>query len=176
MPEAPPRATPESIGFTCACCGQRHDGLPDLVFRAPTRWNPARAAQDPDSNRLDEDCCIVGGKEYFIRGVLTVPIQGTDESFGWGVWISQSEASFRAYVESFESTPERPTFGRLANRLPTYPDTLDLEVRAHRQTDGQRPWVEILACDHPLYRDWRHGITQARAIELAQLALHPGPR
>ncbi|MBX6375157.1 MAG: DUF2199 domain-containing protein [Acetobacteraceae bacterium] len=55
-----------------------------------------------------------------------------------------------------------PTFGYLANRLPDYPETLDLRSLVHRRREGKRPLVEPEPSDHPLFRDWCDGITLER--------------
>lgn len=91
-----------------------------------------------------------------------------------GVWVSQSRANFELYGATFHDNPERVTFGWLANRLPSYPDTLSLPTNVHWQPDGDRPKVEILPGHHPLYVDQSRGITMERAIAFAELALHPG--
>lgn len=160
------------LSFTCSCCGKRHDGLPDIRFEAPRGWSDAAAGGDRNGNRLGTDFCILGD-DLFIRCVLLVPIRSMDESFGWGVWLSQSEANFRDYVTTFPGTPERSTFGYLWNRLPLYPDTVGMEARAHWQSGKDRPLVELKPVDNPLYHDWHDGITMKRAIEFAQLVFHP---
>lgn len=162
-----------AFSYTCSCCGQRHEGLPALAYAAPAYWSDAQATTDPEGNRLDSDLCIVGGEHHFIRCVLRVPIQGTDATLEWGVWLSQSKANFDLYAETFGNTPEREAFGYLAHRLPSYPDTLNMRALAHWQSGGQRPWVELEPCDHPLYRDWSEGITREQAIAFAEPVLHP---
>lgn len=169
------RAGPAIFTFLCPCCGERHEGLPDLTYRAPRYWKDALAAQDPANNWLDSDLCVVEGRHFFIRCVLLVPIRGTEARLGWGVWVSQSEANFKDYAESFHDAPERATFGYFANRLPDYPDTRSLHTLAHWRRGRQRPLVEIEPSDHPLYRDWRDGITLERAVAFARPFLHPEP-
>lgn len=162
-----------SFSFICSCCGERHDGLPDIFYDRPWYWNATEAAADSERNRLGSDLCIVGGEHFFIRCVLFLPIKGTSRALGWGVWVSQSKANFDLYAETYDATPERATFGYLANRLATYPDTLNLNTQAHWQSNGKRPWVELAPCDHPLYRDWSEGITREQAVAFAERALHP---
>jgi hypothetical protein len=161
------------FSFICPCCGELHKGLPDLAYSAPAHWSDILRKEDPDNNHLDSDGCIIGGKHFFVRCVLEVPIQDSDARLGWGVWVSQSEANFREYTEMAPNDPERTTFGYLANRLPHYPDTLDMPTHVHWRLNGRRPWVELPPDDHPLCRDWHQGITRERAIEFARLVLHP---
>lgn len=161
------------FSFVCRCCGDAHDGLPDIGFTAPYFWDEMDAAARPADNKLNSDFCVVGGEHYFIRCVLDVPVRGTDAVLGWGVWVSQSKSNYELYGEAFDATPGRVTFGYLANRLPNYPDTLNMPTQVHWQTDGNRPLVELDESDHPLYRDWVDGITRERAIDFAMLTLHP---
>lgn len=70
------------------------------------------------------------------------------------MWVSQSRANFELYGATFHDNPERVTFGWLADRLPHYPDTLNVPTDVHWQPDGDRPRVEIRPGDHPLYVDY----------------------
>ncbi len=164
----------DQFSFLCPCCGGQHIGLPDIAFASPIFWSEADAAANPTDNKLNSDFCIVNGEHYFIRCVLDVPIKDANQVLGWGVWVTQSKSNFNLYGETFDATPERQTFGYLANRLPTYPDTLNMPLQVHWQTGGARPFAEPEPSEHPLSIDGAEGITRERAIEFALLALHPG--
>lgn len=144
-----------------------------MGFRAPVFWNEAEATASPAGNFLNADLCVVGGADYFIRCVLEVPIQKTGARLGWGVWVSQSKSNFELYADRADACPERVTFGYLANRLPAYPDTVNMHTKVHWQQGGKRPIVELEAADHALYFDWADGIPSERAIEFVQKQLHP---
>lgn len=58
------------ISFVCSCCGERHQGLPDL------------ADGNPEGNWIDSDHCMIGGEDFFIRCVLLIPILGTASRLG----------------------------------------------------------------------------------------------
>ena len=163
----------DQFSFVCPCCGKRHTGLPDIAFASPVFWSEADAATRPAENRLNSDFCIVDGEHFFIRCVFNLPIRDADAVLGWGVWATQSKSNYELYGDTFDATPERQTFGYLANQLPTYPDTLNMPTQVHWQEGGKRPLIEPEASDHPLYQDWAEGITRERAIEFALLALHP---
>ena len=59
-------------------------------------------------------------------------------------------------------------FGWLCDRLPTYPDTLELQTLVLLQDGRQRPlvWVNRVHGSHPLYIDQREGITAERLGEI----------
>lgn len=107
--------------------------------------------------------------------MLEVPIIGAGAALGWGVWLSQSPANFDLYTATLkESDPaERETVGYLSNRLPGYPDTLGLVMKAHWRRI-ERPRLEPQPVAHPLVADWRDGISLKRAIEFVTPILHMG--
>lgn len=170
-------------GFECGCCGRWFDGLPDIAYTRPDSWDETAAARSPEANQADDELCIVDGEHFHIRCVLLVPIRGTSQSFGWGVWVGQSEADFDLYAQAIDALaielmpaaaiPARATAGVLANRLLGYPDTLGLKLKVRWQPDGARPLVEVAPCAHPLFRDQTEGITAARALAFAQLTHRP---
>lgn len=162
------------FSFTCAGCGEVHEGLPDITYPAPDFW--AGHGEAPDTgNLLTEDFCMIGGRDFFIRVVLQMPIHGTQEALGWGVWVSQSERNFRDYADMFEATPPRVTQGYLANALVGYPDTINLQVQVTWREGGLRPLVSLHPCDNPAYADASSGLTPDRAAALASRALHATP-
>ncbi|WP_420714867.1 DUF2199 domain-containing protein [Roseateles sp. SL47] len=62
-------------------------------------------------------------------------------------------------------------FGYLCNNLPGYPDTIPLAADVQVQLGNERPKLRLhhsKADDHPLVLDQMHGITVARAQELAE--------
>jgi hypothetical protein len=167
-----PGATRKSFSFVCATCGGRHEGSPSVGYSAPLYWTQEHRTDTTGASRLSHDFCMIERRDYFIRCILEVPIHEVEEPFLWGVWITQSEQNFRDYMDSFDDTPERCTFGYFANRLPGYPDTLSLQTQVHWQPGKDRPKVELKPVDHPLYRDWSEGISWDRAAELAGPHFH----
>ncbi|MDX1579953.1 MAG: DUF2199 domain-containing protein, partial [Gemmatimonadota bacterium] len=120
--------------FECRVCGEIHEGLPDIGFEAPYYYTTVPERERDRRCRLTPDLCVIDGEDHFLRGVLEIPIEGTSETFGWGVWSSVSEPNFRLYERTFEGDdPARygPFLGWLSSRIPGYDDTLSLVVRAH---------------------------------------------
>lgn len=161
------------FSFVCVTCGQLHEGSPSVGYSAPSYWTQEHRTDTTGASRLSNDFCMIERRDYFIRCILEVPIHDVEEPFLWGVWITQSEQNFRDYMDSFDKTAERCTFGYFANRLLGYPDTLSLHTRVHWQPGKDRPKVELKPVDHPLYHDWSKGISWERAVELAGPVLHP---
>ena len=146
--------------YTCTCCGEIHENLPDLVFDRPTLAAAIPAEEFADRAQLDEDLCIVDEEHYFIRGVLRVPIHEHEEDLGFGVWVSQKKENFETYVDNFDSTDIGPFFGWLSNEF-MYggQSTISLKTMAHFQSEGFRPLIELEDTDHPLSVAQREGIS-----------------
>lgn len=162
---------PDAWEWTCACCGARKRGIPDLAFEGPLAWH----ARDADPNvtiigKTDDFCVaeIAGDRHFWIRCVLPLPLAfAPGEFFGFGVWSTLSRENARRYRESFDDTDQGRLggmFGYLGNALPGYPDTGNLHLTVVPRDGRQRPlaWVLDRHADHPLWRDQRDGIGEER--------------
>ena len=158
--------------WTCSCCGKQFNTLPlDWACPAPDYWLSIPEADRARRGVLSFDFCKAD-EHHFVRGCLEIPIIDEDERFVWGVWVSQSEASFNRAKELFDSDPEpdEPArFGWLNNDLRIYrPSTLHLKVNARFRSGNLRPLIEIQPTDHPLSIEQREGITLARVQEIVE--------
>ena len=144
---------------------------------APAAWllDPGLEA-DPDSE-LGSDQCLIRGEEFYIRGLIQLPVRDDERVFEWGVWVSLSRENFihsghlwnTAGRESAE-----PMFGWLSTALPTYhPATLSLKTMVHTREVGLRPLVVLEPTDHPLAVEQRDGITVDVLEKRASQLLHP---
>jgi hypothetical protein len=164
------------FSFTCATCGERHVGIPDLAFDAPYYYEQLPPGERESRARMNSEACIIDGRDRFIRGVIEIPILGRDQHFRYGVWVSLSERSFERYTEMFESPdPQQPEpfFGWLSNRFPGYPDTLNLKTHVFLRPYPTRPWIELHEADHPLVVEATHGITESRVMAILEANAHP---
>jgi hypothetical protein len=171
--------------WVCPCCGETHSGPFDIACDKPDFWpGPGEKSPnsdvmmpgDPHTNVLTEDFCILNGEHFFVRCVLRLPIVGTaGEHFGFGVWATLSKKNFETYLSVFDAGDAGdlgPWFGWFSNRLPGYPDTLNVKCRVHPQDHRQRPHIELEPTDHPLAIDQRQGITLDRLLEIYALSGH----
>jgi hypothetical protein len=144
-------------------------GLP-----SPDYWSDDLAG-DP-RNSLDPETCVINEQGYFVRGLIEIPVVGSDEPFVWNVWVSLSRESFSRAVDLWEKperATEQPYFGWLSNQIAVYPQsTLNLKTNLHTRPLGERPLIELEPTDHPLAVEQRTGITTARVREIAETALH----
>ena len=171
--------------WICPCCGKTHQGLFDIACDKPDFWQRPEE-QSPNSevltsgnvltNVLSEDFCILNGEHFFVRCVLPLPIIGaTHEHFAFGVWATLSKKNFNVYLDAFDAGDSGslgPWFGWFSNRLPGYPDTLNLKCQVYPQGNRQRPHIMLEATDHLLAIEQRQGITFDRLLEIYALSGH----
>ncbi len=156
-----------SVGYRCATCSELHEGLPDVSFVKPDPWFAVPQAERDRRVLLAADTCVIDDVEFFVRGVLFVPLVDAEGSLGLGVWVSQKRENFARYLENFDSADIGPYFGWLATRIRSYDDdTFALRTMVHFQGGDVRPSIVLEASDHPLSVDQREGITLAKAWEI----------
>ncbi len=165
------------FGFRCSVCDEFHNGSPSFGYEHPHYFYAVPEAERARRILSDEDSCIIDGRLFLIRTVLEIPIAGVDEPFTWGVWVTQSEASFTRYCETFDQDQSGlKSFGWLPVVLPSYtvdvdrPDLLACDVIWG--ATGQRPTLKLHPANNMLYEDQRYGITWTRAMWLACHTLH----
>jgi hypothetical protein len=155
-------------------CDEWHEGFPTLGYPEPDL-----VSQIPETERakrlfLSSDYCVVDEKHFFVRCVLQLPIIGMDDEFGWGIWSSLSEPNFIRYQDC--SGDDRSAlgsmFGYMCNRLPRYPDTINLKLSLRPRNQELRPVATLEPTDHPLAVEQREGIALEKVLEFVGPWLH----
>ncbi|MEU9288964.1 DUF2199 domain-containing protein [Streptomyces sp. NPDC048275] len=148
----------------------------NYTAEAPAVWDPAFAGAD--DCMLSSDQCVIRGQHYFVKGLIEIPVIGSDDVFSWGVWVSLSRENFSRAADLWDRPireAEKPYFGWLTTDLPVYSTTtLNLKTHVHTRPVGERPRVELEPTDHPLAVEQRTGITLDRVREIAAAVLR-GP-
>ncbi|MGW6060446.1 DUF2199 domain-containing protein [Streptomyces sp. NPDC055189] len=162
-------------GFTCSRCDEHHAELPlNYSAAAPYVWDESFA--DAPDCLLSSDQCVIKGRHYFVKGLIELPVIGSDEVFSWGVWASLSPDSFARAADLWDSPgreTEEPYFGWLSTELALYaPSTVNLKTHVHTRPVGRRPFIELEPTDHPLAVEQRTGVTTDRVREIAEAVLH----
>jgi hypothetical protein len=162
-------------GFTCARCGERHEGLPFSYFaNVPVYWRDEFATEA--SCMLSDELCIIKGETFFVRGRIVIPVVEALQEFEWNVWVSLSRTNFERALELW-STPGREDepsyFGWLSSELPYEPSTLNLPTQVRTQQVGQRFLVEVEHNNHPLSVEQHHGMSLAKVREIFEQVAHP---
>jgi hypothetical protein len=161
--------------YKCSTCGETHDGLPDIGDDKPYYWYTIPEAERSSRAELTGDTCVIDGEDYFIRGVLYVPVHDYHRDFGFGVWVSQKKENFYAYLNNPDSDQVGPYFGWLSSEINFYEEsTLNLKTMAHFVGGGKRPTIEVEPSAHPLAVDQGEGITLARAWEIVHFYMSDG--
>jgi hypothetical protein len=87
-------------GFTCGACGQYHAGLSlNIAFNAPVYWDQIPEAERDNRGELTPDFCNIDDRDFFVRGLIAIPILESDQFFMWGVWTSLSLENYSRLVE-----------------------------------------------------------------------------
>lgn len=149
--------------------------MPTFGAKAPLSYYEIPESERAERCDLGSDDCVIDGKHFFVRGCLEIPVQGENDPFIWGVWVSLSEASFNECIKHFgedKRSQMDPFFGWLNAWLKPYPDTMDLKTRVHLRDDGIRPFIELEPTNHPLAIEQREGITVERVAEIYTQMVH----
>ncbi|MEV6345706.1 DUF2199 domain-containing protein [Actinoplanes sp. NPDC051851] len=161
--------------FACGTCGSTHSG-PPLSFAAPAPdfWLPSYA--DEAGCLLDSDLCVISGEQFFIRGLIELPVWDMNDVFTYSMWVSLSRPNFTRAVDIWEQPgreSEPPYFGWLSNEIAGYlPSTLNLKTNVHTRAVGRLPYIELEPTSHPLSLEQQAGISRARVEEIASFHLH----
>jgi len=173
-----------NLRWKCHTCQEWHTGpILDLSYDAPHYWGEEHETSSEQANRtfdwsrkqhksfLNEDYCAINDEDFFVRGLLNLPIIGSAKNFCWGVWGSVSRENFDALLkrdENGETENLPPIFCWLSTQIPDYPETLSLKMYAHVQKPGIRPYFELEPTDHPLAQEYQHGIAPQRVSEITR--------
>jgi hypothetical protein len=170
--------TPESHAepLVCSCCGKPLDEVPtDAAVEAPWRVLDVTEAEFDRRVRLTSDTCVIDDKIFLMRGVLELPIFGTDKTFAWGVWCSLSRESFDHFMKRWNDPDwgdDPPRFGWLMSHLPGYEQsTWLLKTRVHPRGGHLRPWIEVEPRSHQIADEQREGISVRRWHELIRIVI-----
>jgi hypothetical protein len=116
---------------------------------------------------LTEELCIIEGGDYFVRGVIEIPVHEYEHGFGWGVWVTHKKENFEIYQAHFDTAEIGPFFGWLSTEIDYYKEsTLNLKTMAHYRGGGLRPLIVLEPGDHPLSRQQQEGISLHEAWEI----------
>jgi hypothetical protein len=179
------------LRWKCSGCDEWHSGpMLDLSFDKPTywtrerdegsRWNVLSSGELDKSCKsfLDEDYCVIDDEDFFVRGIIHLPIIGAAETFRWGIWGSLSRTNFETLLkrDSLQEGSDLPAmFSWLSSSIPEYPDTLSLKMFAHIQEPGMRPHFWMERGEHPLAMEYHYGISPERVKEIMFRNLPPQP-
>jgi hypothetical protein len=159
--------------WTCSRCGEVHTGLPAIAFDRPLPWDELT---EPERNAsvLEPDTCEIHSAEgdyYYVRGSFEIPIRDAEGTLEYGVWGSLSHSNFERFVELYDdpSRLDEPAYSSwFGNRLPGFPDTLNLRAWVEIYDIALRPRIVLHEQEHALVDAVQNGIDLAQAIALVE--------
>ncbi|HLJ88794.1 MAG TPA: DUF2199 domain-containing protein [Candidatus Angelobacter sp.] len=170
------------LRWKCGDCEEWHTGpCLDFGYSSPYYWRKEHEeesrkasllpgwSEEQQRTFLSSDYCAVDDNDFFVRGVIHLPIIGAAETLRWGVWGSLSRENFKRLREmdgKAECVDLPHMFSWLSTKLPGYPDTLSLKMFAHIQEPGLRPHFRLEREDHPLSHEYHQGISAERVKEI----------
>ncbi len=159
----------------CSCCGEWVTlDEPALAFRwpEPFRRLDADARSAPDTF-CDTSFCAIGGEQFYMRGLLPLPVHGLQERYSIGAWVRLERADWQLARRMWDERgndrlPELD--GELANHVPhlfeVSTEGLAVRVRLH---DEMRPTFRLIGTGRPLEDEQQHGISAHRALAFSRL-------
>lgn len=161
------------MSYLCTVCGEKHDDLPYIGIDKPDHWWDVPEEERDQRIELTSDTCIIDNEDFFIRGIIEIPVLDYPNNFGFGAWVSQKRENFFTYLDNFDSGDIGPFFGWLCTKIAYYEeDTLLLKTMAHFQSEGLRPKIELEETNHPLSADQHKGITLDKAWEIVHFYMN----
>ncbi|CAN0595477.1 unnamed protein product [Ectocarpus sp. 12 AP-2014] len=160
--------------WKCGQCEIEHQGMFDLAADRPSQCDDdlpieSNSAIRMDGDFLSEDFCVLGGEDFFVRGVLEIPVAGVAEKFGFGSWSTLSRKNFDIYVEGFDNgkyADDGPWFGWFSTWIKGYTEQVPFECWVYPQPARQRPTFVIDDDNHPLAIAQEDGIGAEKLLEL----------
>ncbi|MFO1370745.1 MAG: DUF2199 domain-containing protein [Marinagarivorans sp.] len=144
----------------CSCCGKEIGEIAfDKSYKMPDEIWELSESEREERTQIGSDLCRLD-ERYFIRGVAYFPVIDTDKSYGWGIWAEVHQDNFFEYVKSYnEDNSSKPAFsGKAANQIPSYENTLGLELNVKLGNETQRPTLFFTRKDHSLTKEQSEGI------------------
>jgi len=155
------------LRWKCGTCEELHIGpCLDFGYDKPHYWSDELEC---NTSHLNEDFCSIEDQHFFVRGVIELPIIGSDQVFCWGVWGSLSKENFERVANRDENSTDGedgPMFSWLSSQIVGYPETINLKMKAHKSEPGERPRFELEPTDHPLSQEQQKGIYPERIRQI----------
>lgn len=159
----------------CAVCGKEHPrSALELSFKRPDPIIALSKEEREERCKESDDICVIKWERYFVRGVLPLPVEGSDRPYRIGAWAEVSEEAYRRILDlwSDENQSLEPPFqATLANDLPNHNNVLGLRVQVKLSGTTTRPDILITDMSHKLFEEQNKGISSHRAYEYSSLFL-----
>jgi hypothetical protein len=134
----------------CPTCGEEHELL-EPSFSRPDVIAAISAEEKTDRVMENNDICALRGEgggadRYLVRGRLSIQLLDAPGTSGWGLWAEVSEEDSVVIWNAWDDPEQNripPIEARLANRIPGYPDTIELPVLLRLAGPTSRPALSV---------------------------------
>ncbi|MDX1605697.1 MAG: DUF2199 domain-containing protein [Candidatus Competibacterales bacterium] len=144
----------------CPECGQEHSPMDmEAAFEMPDDYFYLDENERKNRGKISSDFCQLD-ERYFVRSVIPIPVTDQVNNYCWGVWVELSKDDFLKVFDTWEEddvTHIPKLKGKLANDLPEYESTIDLEGELELRSDT-RPLFYVIK-ESRLKRDQENGVT-----------------
>ena len=166
----------EEFQFKCSCCGEVHKGIPTFGAQLPiAAFYIPKEEREQRVDAGDSDC-VIDEQYYFLRGCIEISVEGFNDPFIWGAWMSIRKEDFVEYITCPDDKDRSclgPYYGYLSGHfLPYKEDCEDLRLIMYPREEGTRPYLELEKTDHPLSLEQHNGITAKRVAEIYETMAH----
>jgi hypothetical protein len=165
----------KNFEFTCSCCGEIHEGIPNFGTEAPIYFYYIPENEREERTLLTSDTCVIDDTDYFVNGCLEMAVEGYDEVFSYNAWVSLSEANFFKFQDLLdvkERDTHEPMVGWFSTWIYPFEDTEKLKAKIHFRNNGTRPFIELEPTEHPLAKAQRNGITVEQIKKIYEYYVH----
>jgi len=152
----------------CKCCGKDIGlftldiayELPDVVWALPENERETKAHYNSDLCQYNDS--------YYIRGIALIPINETNTSFGWGLWVEVNKKTFNKYLEIYEvdGTHKPAEESLIANTPLKYENANNLKAKIQFCSPNERPELIFEENDYKLSQEQLNGISVERVHAL----------
>jgi hypothetical protein len=134
---------PKTFEFRCRSCGEQHVGLPSRHFAEPLPAHDVPPDRRGARVSLTEDTCTIDDREFYVMGLLEIPVRDGGQALTCGVWLSPSEPDVPVSGERPSragSSPRWAVGAEGTSRELTLCDTASVQpcARAPSQSDRYR--------------------------------------
>lgn len=164
------------MGFKCDVCGQYHEEFPmDLAYKRPGDYFKIPKNERSERVHINEDICVIDDKEFYIRGIIELPVKNNSDTFRFGTWARINKDDFEKYLELWDATEinEPPFLGQLSGGIGFYEETDKLEVNIYLQSNNDRPKFKLISKVHLLGIDQEQGISMEKVHQFVEPILNP---
>ncbi|WP_114855705.1 DUF2199 domain-containing protein [Brachybacterium sp. YJGR34] len=159
----------------CADCGRpltAPDGTllepwPGVDYPCPDAYLALSGHEREHHARGTEELCMIWVRplpDFYLRGILRIPVRGEDLGLESALWVQVSEESFLDYTEHYEDPEHSEVYpGQLATQVDGYSRSTSLPVQILTRGMELPLVVPDSTVSHPLVRDVYDGIDRSEA-------------